>query len=82
MLLINYMVWKRCLHFGVEDSIEALNSMDFKFISRDEQQHLQNECPSRDGQMCKVSKAHYKDAHLPPTSFAPGNRPHLPILPG
>ncbi|EER40137.1 conserved hypothetical protein [Histoplasma capsulatum H143] len=64
--------------FGVEDSIEELNSMDFEPISRNEQRRLRNKCLSRDGQMCVISKAHNEDAHPPPDSlFAPLETAHI-----
>ncbi|KAK2801370.1 hypothetical protein FQN50_007755 [Emmonsiellopsis sp. PD_5] len=64
--------------FGVEDSIEALNSMDFASASRNAQQHLRNECLARDGGMCVVSKAHDQDTRPPPDSlFSPLETAHI-----
>ncbi|PGH31494.1 hypothetical protein GX50_05736 [[Emmonsia] crescens] len=64
--------------FGVEDSIEEPNSMDFKSVSRNKQHRLRNKCLSRDGQMCVISKAHNEDVHPPSDSlFAPLETAHI-----
>ncbi|PGH06154.1 hypothetical protein GX51_02542 [Blastomyces parvus] len=64
--------------FAVEDSIEEPNPMDFRSISRNKLQRLRNECLSRDGQMCVISKVLNEDLRPPPDSmFGPLETTHI-----